>query len=90
MEWRVVFSEGAENDFSSLDTAIQSRVIKKLEWFEKNFSATAPLALSADWAGLYKIRVGEYRVIYSIMEKRKMLMIEAIDHRSRIYKRKRQ
>ncbi len=40
-----------------------------------------------DLAGLYKLRVGSYRIIYEILEGENLIIIHAIGHRSKIYKR---
>lgn len=37
--------------------------------------------------GLYRMRVGNIRIIYSIMEEIKVINIENIDNRGDIYKR---
>lgn len=88
MAWLVEFSKEAEDDFSSLDKEIQRRIVAKLEWFEENFNNITPLALSADWAGFYKIRVGNYRIIYTILKEKEAIVVEAVDHRSGIYNKK--
>jgi mRNA-degrading endonuclease RelE of RelBE toxin-antitoxin system len=35
----------------------------------------------------FKWRVGDYRMIYTIDEKRKVLTFIVVDHRSKVYKR---
>jgi mRNA interferase RelE/StbE len=42
-------------------------------------------ALKGDYAGYYRYRIGEYRVIYSIDDKRVQVFVVAIAHRSEAY-----
>jgi len=37
---------------------------------------------------LYRIRVGNYRVIYEIRDKELIILVVVIDHRSKAYRRK--
>jgi mRNA interferase RelE/StbE len=47
-----------------------------------------PQALQGELAGLYKFRVGEYRVIYEILAGESALLIHAIGHRRDIYRKR--
>ncbi|MDE5064783.1 type II toxin-antitoxin system RelE/ParE family toxin [Wolbachia endosymbiont of Drosophila tristis] len=44
-------------------------------------------ALSHKWVGYFRLRVGDYRVIYLIDNSEHMVKIAAIGHRKEIYKR---
>ncbi len=41
----------------------------KLQQFSVNFENVSPQALSSNFSGLFKLRVGDYRVIYSFATK---------------------
>ncbi len=41
-----------------------------------------------DLAGLYKLRVGDYRVIYEVLWDEETIVIHAIGHRREIYRRR--
>ena len=86
--WSVYFEESARRDFHKLDKSIQIRIAEKLDWFSKNFEQIHPLWLSNDLVGFSKLRVGDYRVVYEIDLLNYKLKIAAIEHRSKIYKRK--
>lgn len=85
--WQVELTEVGEKDFAQLDKLIQSRVLDKLDWLEENFDNIEPLALSGEWGEFFKLRVGDWRVAYTIYYEAKLLRIHYIDHRSKIYKR---
>jgi mRNA interferase RelE/StbE len=77
-------SESLEN-LEKLDRQIQSRIIKKISWLAENFEDITPLALTANLVGAYKLRVGDYRVIYEFSEVDENIAILKIGHRSEIY-----
>lgn len=33
----------------------------------------------------YRIRVGDYRILYEVLRKERLILIEKIDHRSTVY-----
>jgi len=45
-------------------------------------------ALTGELAGLYKLRVGDYRVIYEVLWEEETIVIHAIGHRREIYRRR--
>ncbi|WP_365973399.1 type II toxin-antitoxin system RelE/ParE family toxin [Moorena sp. SIO4G3] len=44
-----------------------------------------PQALSANLSGLFKLRIGDYRVIYSFDNEAKCITIHKVAHRRDIY-----
>jgi len=86
--WRVEFSENAEDDLALLDRPIRRRIISGLEWLSGNFDSVVPIPLEGRWRGLFKFRVGDWRIIYAIKFTGHALIIHYIDHRSKIYKRR--
>jgi len=45
-----------------------------------------PEPLSAVLAGMFKFRVGDYRVIYEILRNESLLIIHSIGHRKDVYR----
>ena len=41
-----------------------------------------------DGDNLYRLRVGDYRVIYQIQEKRLIVLVIAVGHRAEVYRRR--
>jgi mRNA interferase RelE/StbE len=73
------------NSLTNLPLQIQSRIVKKIDWLAVNFDNITPLGLTGDLAGCYKLRVGDYRVIYELNDLEEQLIIVRIGHRSEIY-----
>ncbi|MDJ0737498.1 MAG: type II toxin-antitoxin system RelE/ParE family toxin [Nostocaceae cyanobacterium] len=59
--------------------------MNKIRWLCENFDDISPQALSADLSGLFKLRVGDYRVIYSFDTEVQLITIHQIGHRRDIY-----
>jgi mRNA interferase RelE/StbE len=85
MAYRVEFTESAVADLEALTPTLQQRILRKVRWLCTNFDAIAPKALSANLSGLFKLRIGDYRVIYSFDQKTQYITIHKIGHRSEVY-----
>jgi mRNA interferase RelE/StbE len=72
-------------DLGRLDKTVARRIISKIEWFSEHFDNIIPQPLSGDLAGVYKFRIGDYRVIYMIEDE--SISIQAAGHKRDIYKR---
>lgn len=75
-----------DNDWSKLDSVIKTRikaaVQEKLQVNPLHFG----FPLKDSLKGHLKLRVGNYRIIYRILHKDRLVLIQAIDHRSVVYK----
>jgi mRNA interferase RelE/StbE len=60
-------------------------VLRKIRWLSDNFKELAPQALTGNLSGLFKLRIGDYRAIYSFNDETGMITIHRIGHRSEIY-----
>ncbi|PIR44676.1 MAG: type II toxin-antitoxin system mRNA interferase toxin, RelE/StbE family [Candidatus Vogelbacteria bacterium CG10_big_fil_rev_8_21_14_0_10_51_16] len=86
--WTIEFEESAEEELRNLSGMINDRIVEKLHWLEENFDSITPLPLHAQWSGFYKLRIGDWRVIYDISWDDCLLTIVLIGHRTKIYKRR--
>jgi mRNA interferase RelE/StbE len=58
-----------------------------LRWLAENFDMIKPERLKGEmWKDKFKLRVGDYRVIYSVDFEKKIITVHLIGHRSEIYK----
>ena len=88
MSYRVEFKPEAVDDLRHLDKAVAQRIFRRLRWLSENFDILTPEALTADLKGLFKLRVGSYRVIYELKQKERILIIHFVGHRKDVYKRR--
>lgn len=87
--WHLEFSEVADNDLALLDRPVRRRIIDKLDWLVQNFDTVLSLPLSGDYKSFYKLRVGDWRIIYKIEWNSRKVIVEYIDRRDKVYKKKR-
>lgn len=85
-EYRVRFLPEAAEELTSLDKPVAERVFKKIKWLVENFANLTPEPLSSELRGLFKLRVGDHRVLCSFDRKTRVIYIHLIGHRRDIYK----
>ena len=83
--YQVEFRPSAAQDFDNLDKLVADRLLKKLRWLAENFESVKPEPLTGPFSGLFKLRVGDYRVIYQPDTERKVLTVRLVGHRREIY-----
>ena len=83
-EYRVVLARSADRDLSSLPHSIQARVIKAIDTLEKTPRPSGIKKLRGT-AGLWRIRVGDYRVICQIEDSSHLVDVTHIRHRREAY-----
>ncbi|MBI5050281.1 MAG: type II toxin-antitoxin system RelE/ParE family toxin [Nitrospirae bacterium] len=84
--YRLDFSDDGKASLASLDKNISQRVLDKLKWLIQNIESITPLPLRKNLAGLYKLRVGDFRVMYEINHDDKVITVHKVGHRREIYK----
>ncbi|MDP2593402.1 MAG: type II toxin-antitoxin system RelE/ParE family toxin [bacterium] len=88
-DWEIEFDTDAVKDLDNLPSAVKREIVKKIRWLRDNFDDTTPQSLGGEWRGFFKLRTGDYRIIYKIDWNRYLLTVSLIDHRSKVYKRRR-
>ena len=84
--YNAVFTPNAEADLGRLGTKDAERVLKKLRWLAENFDAISPEALTGRWQGVFKLRVGDYRVLYTYDRAKPEIVVHFVRHRREVYK----
>jgi len=65
---------------------MRQRIVDAIEVLKFNsFWGKDILKLRGDLAGRYRLRVGEYRVIYRILEEQRLVIVEAVGTRGEVY-----
>jgi mRNA interferase RelE/StbE len=83
MRHRIEFTDKAVEGLESLTAMVRERVFKKIRWMSENFDDIRHQGLSANLSGLFKLRIGDYRVIYSSDDE--FITIHQVGHRRDIY-----
>ncbi|HEY4760769.1 MAG TPA: type II toxin-antitoxin system RelE/ParE family toxin [Thermoguttaceae bacterium] len=77
----------AVKDLEKLDKVVAKRVVEKMNWLAQNLDEIRPQQITGELRGLYKLREGDYRVIYEIIHKENLIVIHCIGHRREIYRK---
>ncbi len=85
MSYEIYASKRFLKEFEKLDSKLRERIKEKIK--ELMEDPEKGVALTAGFKGKYKLRVGEYRVIYTINYAEKRVYLLAIGPRRSIYKR---
>ena len=87
-DWSIEFTPRAEKALKQLDRSVRKRVLGKLREIQgaddpRDFlkSMTGPLT------GMFRLRVGDYRVIVDIQDERCVILALDVGHRSVVYGR---
>lgn len=83
MAYNVVYKDSVRRDLKRLDKSIARRVIDKLEE-DLTINPEAHPVLQGRFAGLRKYRVGDYRVIYTLLAQD--VLVLHIAHRKEVYR----
>ena len=90
MAWTVEVSDYAEKQLRKLDKPIQKRL---LDWLEDRIEGCKNPRhfgepLRGELAGLWRYRIGDYRVICEIQDQQLVVLALAVGHRREIYLRR--
>ena len=86
--WRVQFHRAAARDLRKLGADAESRVLRYLR--ERIAGSEDPRrfghALTGDRGGLWRYRVGDYRIVAAIEDDRFVVLVVRVGHRREIYR----
>jgi mRNA interferase RelE/StbE len=85
MSYQVEFEPEAIADLDRMAASTRERILRKINWFALNFDNMTPEALKGELSSFFKLRVGDYRVIYDRDSTNQTLVIIRAGHRSEIY-----
>ena len=87
--WQFDITDIGRSDLERLDKEVKKQILEKLKWFTDNFQIVIPLPLGGHWRGFFKLRVGDWRIVYEVNHNARLITVHAIDNRDKIYKRRR-
>jgi mRNA interferase RelE/StbE len=83
---KVTFKPSVEKDLQNLPRAVVSRIVDRTQALAEEPFPPGSRRL-ASTARLYRIRVGDYRIIYEVNSEAGLLLIHYIRHRREVYRR---
>lgn len=85
MRYSVEFTVSALREFKALDRSMQRRIATRIDELAGNRFPPDVKKLRGT-PGHYRIRAGDYRVIYRIEDKRVLIVVVKIGHRREVYR----
>ena len=85
---QVALTPTATADLRRLDPAVARRVVTKLHRLAENIETVRLETLAGPWQGVFKLRVGDYRVLYTREKTKRRVVVHFIRHRREVYKMK--
>ncbi len=83
--YRVELSSRALKSLRRLPPDLGSRIIKGLRVLGENPAPKGALKIKGG-KDVYRLRIGDYRILYTILEKEACILVFKIEHRKRAYR----
>ena len=84
MKYKVQIVHAAEKEMDKLPTAIHTRISRRILSLEDNPRPRGVKKLSGREE--YRLRIGDYRVLYTVDDKDSIVTIFAVGHRREVYR----
>ncbi len=85
MRYELIIKPVAEKSLDRVPRALRLRIIEALERLRNNPRPSSVKKLGGE-ENLWRIRVGDYRVVYEIHDDRLLILVVRIGHRKDIYR----
>lgn len=83
-KYKIVFKKAVAKDLRKISNQDVQRILAKIDSLIENPRAEGCVKLSVH--ELYRVRQGDYRIIYEIRDNELIVLVVKIAHRSRVYK----
>ena len=85
MSYRVIIPKPVLKQLDSLPNIIHDRIFEEAKKLEDNPRPPGCLKLTGRTA--WRVKVGDYRIIYEINDQERVVMLVTIGHRKEVYRR---
>ena len=82
--YEVLIVASADKELAGMQRVLRQRIIDKLEEISKDPRGTDSKKLDD---ATYRVRVGDYRIVYNLNDKERKVVITRIRHRREVYRR---
>lgn len=86
MKYEVEISESAEKSLEKIPKKDRYKIIEKIDALEQDPTPAGSIKLKGYKEVLYRIRSGDYRVVYSIKQEVLTILVVEVGHRREIYR----
>ena len=85
MTYTIEFSPGGARDLRKLSDEVRRRLTPHIDRLARDPRPRGALKMAGP-EGFYRIRVGDYRVIYTVEDDRLIVLVVRIAHRREVYR----
>ena len=83
-DYNITFARSARRELEELEAPLIQRILPRVEALAKEPRPRGCRKLRGE-SNLWRIRIGEYRVVYAVYDERQLVDIIAVRHRSKAY-----
>lgn len=83
--YTITFARSARKELQSLPMDVAERLLKRIESLITNARPVGSKKLSGS-KDLWRLRVGDYRVVYKIDDSRRAVDVSVVRHRREVYR----
>lgn len=84
-DYRIEVRDTAAKEMRLLPSDIKDRAIKAVNGLARNPRPRGSLRLKGSSDNLYRIRVGVYRIVYSVDDAARLVVVTRVRHRREVY-----
>ena len=81
---RIVYTRSAEKEILKLNKPLGQRIFQKIELLQNNPFGQGSEKLEGGKG--YRLRIGDYRVIYTVDKENKIVNVTRVRHRKEVYR----
>ena len=88
MSYQVEWEQDASEALYRLGAKAVEQILLRVDWLSINLDNIRPQALAGHLRGYFKLRAGDYRIVYAVNQVDQLLIIHDVGHRRNVYKEK--
>jgi mRNA interferase RelE/StbE len=85
LAYRIEFTPRAVRDLKSFDRQIRARIANRIDALAENPRPQGVKKIEGE-EELYRLRVGDYRILYQVKAKVLLVLIVGVGHRREVYR----
>jgi mRNA interferase RelE/StbE len=86
VSYQVLVTPKAQREIDGLEQKLRGQVLAKLTALGSNPRPSGCVKLAGE-DDLWRVRVREFRILYEIQDKKLLVLVVKVDHRSEVYRR---
>ena len=83
--YKIVLSKSSEKFIKNSEKILLSRILNKIEKLKENPFPSDCKRVEGQTGKVFRVRIGDYRILYEILQKEVIIQIIKIDKREGVY-----